>query len=98
MPKLAAAMMLVLATSACAARSPMPLRHSADSGECRATGLAGFVGQAATQDVAINLIRASGAKDLRWVPPGTMVTMEHRSDRLTVHTDAQNRIVRAVCT
>ena len=87
-----------LLLTACAARSPMPLRHAADSGVCRATGLEQFRGQSATQDVAINLIRASGAKDIRWVPPGTAVTMDHRSDRLTVHTDAQNRIVSASCT
>jgi hypothetical protein len=92
------ALVAILLLSACAARSPMPLRHSADSGVCRATGLDQFRGQAASQDVAIQLIRASGAKDLRWVPPGTMVTMDHRSDRLTVHPDAQNRILSAACT
>ncbi len=92
------ALVAVLLLGACAARSPMPLSHSADGGECRTTSLDQFRGQAASEDVAIMLIRASGAKDLRWVPPGTMVTMEHRSDRLTVHTDAQNRIVRTVCT
>jgi hypothetical protein len=92
------AILTALLLGACAARSPMPLRHASDSGVCRATGLAVFHGQAVSQDVANQLIRASGAKDLRWVPPGGMVTMDHRSDRLTVHTDAQNRIVSAACT
>jgi len=43
------------------------------------------------------MLRASGATKIRWVPKGTMVTMDYREDRLTVYLDAARRIERASC-
>ena len=43
------------------------------------------------------MLRESGARALRWVPKGMMVTMDYRGDRLTVHLDAANRVERANC-
>lgn len=79
------------------ASSPYPLRSGQENFVCRPTGLDQFVGQPASQDVAFNMLRASGAKTIRWVAPGQMVTMEFREDRLTVRTDASNKIASASC-
>ena len=84
--------------AACAAKSPMPLRHApADGGQCRTTGLEVFRGQAVDQALAIKLVNASGAKTIRWVAPGTAVTMDFSPTRLTVRTDAQNRVESLSC-
>ena len=82
----------------CAAKSPMPLRHAPAGGaQCRTTGLEQFRGQAVNQDLAIRLINASGARTIRWVPPGGAVTMDFSPTRLTVRTDAQNRVESLSC-
>ena len=95
---------LIAATSAllggCAtanAQSPYPHRSAVESFECRNTGLPQFTGQPATPEVARRILTASGAKHLRWVAHGMMVTMEYRSDRVTVYLDQQSRIERAAC-
>ncbi|MCY7398494.1 MAG: peptidase inhibitor I78 [Sphingomonas bacterium] len=64
---------------------------------CRRDALAPFVGQPAMQDLGARMLAASGARTLRWVAKGMMVTMEYRGDRLTVHLDANNRVERANC-
>ena len=64
---------------------------------CRSDALSGFVGEAATQDLGARMLRASGARKLRWVAKGMMVTMDYRGDRLTVYLDAANRVERANC-
>jgi hypothetical protein len=64
---------------------------------CRNDALRGFVGQPASQALGTQLLKASGARALRWVAKGMMVTMDYRDDRLTVRLDAANRIERASC-
>ena len=94
---IATAAPLLAACATASAQSPYPNRSSAEKFECRNTALEQFVGQAPTADVATTILRASGAKNLRWVPHGTAVTMEFRSDRVTVSLDAQTRIERVSC-
>ena len=64
---------------------------------CRGDDLAQFVGKAATADLGAEMLRVSGARTIRWVPKGGMVTMDFRGDRLTVQLDAANRVERANC-
>ena len=64
---------------------------------CKDDGLASFVGQDATADLGSRLRSASGAKTLRWVPKGGVVTMDFRPDRLTVQLDADNKVETARC-
>jgi hypothetical protein len=67
------------------------------AGECRNEGLERFTGQPATAELGAEMLRVSGATRLQWIPQGTMVTMEFRSDRLRVSLDANNRVERARC-
>ena len=78
----------------CAATPPPAV---VGDGECRQGSLGGFVGQTATADLGARMLAASGARLLRWVQPGQMVTMEFRSDRITVRLDSVNRVVSANC-
>ena len=64
---------------------------------CRNDALAGFVGQPATQALGAQMLAASGARQLRWVAKGMMVTMDYSGDRLTVYLDAAGRVERASC-
>jgi hypothetical protein len=87
--------------SACATQAPpppdqIPVRGQAGS-LCRPGDYAQFRNQVATAAVGAELQRASGAQVIRWVPPGTVVTMDYREDRMTVKLDAQNRILSASC-
>ena len=43
------------------------------------------------------LLRATGARTLRWVAPGMAVTMDYRTDRLTVSYDGAYKIERVSC-
>lgn len=65
--------------------------------ECRGEALARFIGQAASQELGAEMLRASGARILRWVPKGGVVTMDFNPQRLTVQLDGSNRVERANC-
>jgi hypothetical protein len=67
------------------------------AGECRNEGLERFTGQPATGELGAEMLRVSGAQRLQWIPQGTMVTMEFRSDRVRVSLDAGNRVESARC-
>ena len=64
---------------------------------CRNEVLAQFTGQPASQDLGERMLRASGARILRWVPKGSVVTMEFSPERVTILLDGSNRVERASC-
>jgi len=64
---------------------------------CRSDALPSFTGQLATQELGDRMLAVSGARVLRWVADGMMVTMDFRGDRLTVQLDRNNRVERASC-
>ncbi|WP_432768816.1 MAG: hypothetical protein HEQ22_15850 [Sphingopyxis sp.] len=64
---------------------------------CNADAVQSLVGQTATADVGVQLIKGSGMRTLRWVPPRTAVTMDFRPDRLTVSYDDALKIERISC-
>ena len=66
-------------------------------GNCRSEALGQFIGQPATQDLGTRMLSASGARIIRWVPKGGMVTMDFSPNRLTVQLDSNNRVETANC-
>jgi hypothetical protein len=54
---------------------------------CDATKLQYAVGQKSSAALGAKLMRESGAKTLRWMPPRTAATMDFRSDRLNIAYD-----------
>jgi len=91
--------MATLAVSACAAASPpaeIPV-HGASAYVCSGTALGQFVGRSATQDLGAEMLRVSGARIIRWVAHGMMITMDFSPERLTVHLTPDNRIASATC-
>lgn len=66
-------------------------------GPCSHDGLDRFVGQTASAGLGAELLKASGARTLRWGAPGAAMTMDFRPDRLTVSYDAKMVITSARC-
>jgi len=65
---------------------------------CQQSGaLDTFKGQLASTKLAAQIMTASRAPRLRWVPFGALVTMEYDERRVTVHLDRDNRVASAIC-
>ncbi len=81
-----------LALSACvSAQQPGP------TDTCRIEAARDYIGRTATVSLGEELLRVTKTRELRWVPPGTMVTMDYRVGRLTVSYDQTMRINRISC-
>lgn len=91
---LAPAAALLLGACATTAEEP-PVR--APAGECDASGVQEHLGHRASAESGAVLLRLTGARTLRWVPPRTAVTMDFRPDRLTVSYDDDMVIERISC-
>ncbi|MBA2770770.1 MAG: peptidase inhibitor I78 [Sphingomonas sp.] len=74
-----------------------PVQGAPTGRECANQGLDRFRGQVATAAVGSEMLQVSGARTIRWVQPGMMVTMDFSPQRLTVHLAAGNVIERATC-
>ena len=69
-----------------------------DSGHsCNAAKAKKLVGRKRSPSVEAEALRLSGAGTVRWIPMGSMVTMDYRPDRLNLRLDAQGRILSANC-
>lgn len=64
---------------------------------CDAAPAQAFVGQIATASLAADAQQRSGARTVRWLRPGQMVTMEFLADRLNIEVDAENRVIAIRC-
>lgn len=84
-----------LTVAACQPATPRPDRPS--SGMCHADRLYRLNGLKRSPAVARSAEQVSGARSIRWVAPGEMVTMDYRADRLTISVDEKGRITGARC-
>lgn len=64
---------------------------------CKTEATRPLVGRPATQALGAEALRLSGVRELRWIRPGDMVTMDYRTDRLNIHLDGQGRVQRIDC-
>jgi hypothetical protein len=85
------------ALAACTTTAPAG-DDAAPEGPCRAEPAQRLIGSKATGEIGAELLRLTGARTLRWVPPRTAVTMDFRPDRLTVTYDDDMIIERISCT
>lgn len=91
--------LMALPLAACTgANAPGPAAPPAMAeGPCRNEGLDSFAGQKASAETGAALMKASGARTLRWGGPGMAMTMDFRPDRLTVSYDEAMIITSARC-
>ncbi|MBS0503991.1 MAG: peptidase inhibitor I78 [Proteobacteria bacterium] len=80
----------------CAVADKAPPTASSNA-RCDAAPLKTMIGQPATAELAAKALRLSGSRTLRWKPPGAVMTMDYRIDRLNVSLDAQNQITGFDC-
>ena len=98
MRSLVIAALPALLLAGCGAQTPPSEEMPAmPAGECSAASALALKGQKATAELGAELLRRTGARHLRWVPPGMAVTMDYRADRLTVGYDDAYTIVRISC-
>jgi hypothetical protein len=92
------ALVALAALSACTQGTPPPEDLPAmPSGTCDAAQVQSHIGHKASAASGAELLRLTGARTLRWVPPRSAVTMDYRADRLTVSYDDDYTIVRISC-
>lgn len=90
---------LIMATALCVSMTAASAAISAEARlpRCNEQVLASYRGRLASPALGRRMLRATGARTLRWVRPGMMVTMDYRFDRLTVRTGHDGRILAAAC-
>ncbi|MGZ8284732.1 MAG: I78 family peptidase inhibitor [Allosphingosinicella sp.] len=83
-----------LLTTGCATVPPAEAggRGSCDAGEARK-----LIGRTRSAKVGAEALRLSGATALRWIAPGTMVTMDYREDRVNLRVDPAGKVVKVDC-
>lgn len=65
--------------------------------ECSAEAAQYAIGQKTSTELATELMRKTGSKTLRWIPPRSAVTMDFRSDRLNIAYDDAMVISQVSC-
>ena len=84
--------------AACAAAPAGPMVHGETPGhECKADGTDQFLGQPGNTETGRAILRATRAAVLRWAPPGYMMTMDFRADRVTVALGPDDKITKINC-
>lgn len=91
------ATLALLPLAACTIATSNATADGSPGGTCRGEELTQFVGQPASQELGDRMLKASGARILRWAPKGGAVTMDYREDRITVALDGSNKVERASC-
>jgi hypothetical protein len=83
---------------ACSAVPAEPVVHGRTPGHtCNSAGTDKFIGQSGTAETGAAIQRATNAAVLRWAPPGVMLTMDYREDRVTVRVGPDRRITQIRC-
>ncbi|WP_347302158.1 I78 family peptidase inhibitor [Croceibacterium sp. TMG7-5b_MA50] len=73
------------------------MAHTRDDPACDASGVQGLIGQKVDTAMGERLRKGTRAKDLRWAPPNSALTMDYRPDRLTVAYDEDMAITQITC-
>jgi hypothetical protein len=90
---------IALALAACAPTPGPDGNPAADgpAGACDAAPAQELLGERASPEAGQRLLRLTGATQLRWAPPRSAMTMDFRTDRLTVEYDDTMIITRVAC-
>ena len=102
--RLGAMPLIAFLAAGCATVPPVNAEPAVDDtvpvrgeGSCDATSAQGLVGRTHSAENAAEALRLSGARTLRTIPEGTMVTMDYREDRLNIELDRNKRITKIRC-
>jgi hypothetical protein len=76
---------------------PTPIHGVTPGHKCRAAGTSQFIGKPGTSKTGVAIKRVTRAAVLRWAPPGYMMTMDYREDRVTVYLGDNRKITKVNC-
>jgi hypothetical protein len=83
---------------ACSTAPAQPVVHGETPGHiCKEAGTDAYLGQPRSDAAGSAIKRSTNAAVLRWAPPGIMLTMDFRADRVTVWLGPDDRITRIRC-
>ena len=90
---------LLMAMTGCESVPPaeaeeIPVRGA---GSCDASKAQGLIGRAQSRELGVEALRLTGARTVRWIPEGGMVTMDYREDRVNLHLDRDEKVVKVAC-
>ena len=89
----------MIANTACAVTPPsepeVPVHNG--GGSCSERAGASLIGRAADANLGAEAQRLTGARTMRWIRPGDMMTMDYSPGRLNIHLDPRNRVQRLSC-
>lgn len=86
---------LLVACSTAPAQTPV---HGVTPGhKCQTAGTDQFIGRDGSAATGAAVMRASHAAVIRWAPPGVMLTMDYREDRVTIWLDSARKITQIKC-
>jgi hypothetical protein len=89
---------ILMMSAACAPVPPADAEVPVQGeGRCDATKAQHLVGRQASAELGGDALRLTGARRLRWIPKDGVVTMDYREDRLNLHLDGRNKVVRVDC-
>ncbi|WP_213981816.1 I78 family peptidase inhibitor [Sphingomonas sp. dw_22] len=87
--------LIALAAGGCMQNSPP--KTEVPGVQCNANGLKRLIGQQRSPEAETLAKQLSNAKTVRWLEPGSVMTMDFRPDRLNLNVDEQGRITSARC-
>jgi Peptidase inhibitor I78 family len=76
---------------------PTPIHGVTPGHKCRTAGTERFIGKPGTRKTGAAIKRVTRAAVLRWAPPGYMLTMDYREDRVTVYLETDRKVTRISC-
>jgi hypothetical protein len=90
----------IVAASSSALAQPVqrtPVHGETPGHTCRTTGTDRFIGKPGTKMMGAVIKDVTNAAVLRWAPPGIMLTMDFRADRVNVYVDSRKKITKINC-
>lgn len=91
------AALALLSLPACATTPRIGPGPKINAGHCDAEAAGALAGRAETPALVAEAQRLAGARRVRVIQPGTMVTMDYRVDRLNIYVGPDGRIERLAC-
>lgn len=83
--------------AACSTAPAIPVHGVTPGHKCEVAGTDQFIGKEGSAATGGAIKRVSHAAVLRWAPPGVMLTMDYREDRVTVWLDSARKITQIKC-
>jgi hypothetical protein len=93
-----AILLAIAGLTACATAPTESNVHGTVPGRiCNAAGTESFIGQPGTSETGAAILAATHSANLRWAPPGYMLTMDFSASRVTVRLGPDYKVTAINC-